>query len=246
MEAQINKDSDNSNKPPSTDDPFRKQPKNLREKSGGKQGGQNGHHGSTTRVSNPDSIVRHNVEFCCSCNHDLKRESINKEKKRQVFDIPEVRISAAEHCAEIKICPHCGTRNEGKFPTGVENHTQYGPNISSLVVSLKMVGFMSFERIGEFVSERFGVQMSEATMVGMIENLKTRLEPFENWVKPKIIDVVNHADENETDDIDETVLIPVPVHPVSKLIAGRKKVNIKKFCRLDIFAPPENFQIKIT
>ena len=63
----ISKDSHNSNKPPSSDGPFKKQTKSMR-KRGGKSGGQKGHKGTNLKMSdNPDEII--NIKVCgkCSC-----------------------------------------------------------------------------------------------------------------------------------------------------------------------------------
>ena len=56
LEAILAKDSHNSSKPPSSNG-FKRPPKSLRQKSGKKAGGQQGHAGSTMRqVENPDLI----------------------------------------------------------------------------------------------------------------------------------------------------------------------------------------------
>ncbi|MCL7476519.1 MAG: DUF6444 domain-containing protein, partial [ANME-2 cluster archaeon] len=75
LEEQLNKNSRNSSKPPSTDGLAKKKPKpkSLRKKSGRKPGGQEGHPGTTlTLVEKPDEIVPYEVSTCNSCGMDLK------------------------------------------------------------------------------------------------------------------------------------------------------------------------------
>lgn len=197
LEARLGKDSDNSHKPPSSDNPFTKTTKSQRENSGKKPGGQPGHTGSTLkRVSNPDQVVRHPVTHCCGCGCDLSSEKTRKELSRQVFDIPKIRLTVTEHRAEVKHCPHCGEKNAAAFPEGVTNHTQYGNNIRAQVVALRACGFVSLERLSELVWEQYGIRLSQATMEAMMMGLDRKIDPFEPWVKDRLLsEPVTHADE---------------------------------------------------
>ena len=67
LREQLNKNSGNSSKPPSSDG-FKKVPKSLREKSGKKRGGQKGHQGTHLAVlSKPDEVKQHMHADCTSC-----------------------------------------------------------------------------------------------------------------------------------------------------------------------------------
>jgi len=68
FKAIINKDSHNSNKPLSSDSPFKKRTKSMRKKNGKKPGGQKGHKGrSFKKVSNPDKIEKVSLPEKCDC-----------------------------------------------------------------------------------------------------------------------------------------------------------------------------------
>ena len=69
LREQLNKNSGNSSKPPSSDGLKKKAAtKNLRGKSGKKPGGQNGYKGKYLSViSEPDKIIRHYHPDCASC-----------------------------------------------------------------------------------------------------------------------------------------------------------------------------------
>ncbi|MDE5718204.1 MAG: hypothetical protein K2I53_11455 [Lachnospiraceae bacterium] len=60
LKEQLNKNSKNSSKPPSSDGFKKPTPKSLRKSSGKKAGGQDGHQGTHLAViSDPDEIVKH-------------------------------------------------------------------------------------------------------------------------------------------------------------------------------------------
>src|SRR5207344_380848 len=69
LERQLGLNSSNSSKPPSSDG--LKKPsrvKSLRERSGKKPGGQQGHKGETLRqVTDPDKVVDHYPPICATC-----------------------------------------------------------------------------------------------------------------------------------------------------------------------------------
>lgn len=120
LEDQVAKNSNNSNKPPSSDGLSKPSPKSLRKRHGKKSGGQTGHPGNTLKaVEKPDYTEIHGVQECECCKSDLASVKIEGVEKRQIFDIPKVKMAVTEHQAEIKICPHCGEKNKGKFPEGV-------------------------------------------------------------------------------------------------------------------------------
>ena len=133
LEAIISKDSHNSSKPPSTD--INRKPKNtsLRESSGRSAGGQEGHPGTTLKqVTNPDEIIIYKVEQCKHCGYNLKNHEAESKEKRQVFDIPPIKIEVTEHQNETKTCPVCGTMNQSQFPENVKQAAQYGNRLKGI------------------------------------------------------------------------------------------------------------------
>jgi len=71
LEGQLHQNSQNSQKPPSTD-AFKKPIKNSREISNKKQGAQNGHEGNKLKmVGMPDKIIEYKITWKCQCGIDL-------------------------------------------------------------------------------------------------------------------------------------------------------------------------------
>jgi hypothetical protein len=78
--------------PPSSD--ITKKAKSLRTKSHRKSGGQEGHKGSTLKMSStPDEIVELKSSFCSVCGSDLGSEVLVLQAKRQVIPIINTKTS---------------------------------------------------------------------------------------------------------------------------------------------------------
>ena len=119
LEAKLNRDSHNSDKPPSTDGPKRRFTAKNRERSDKKPGGQEGHEGTTLRmVSDPAQVAVHEVSRCGCCGRSLKDVKPRGFVPRQVFDIPRITVEVTEHRAQIKRCPHCGELSRENSPRG--------------------------------------------------------------------------------------------------------------------------------
>src|SRR5258708_20600259 len=117
LEARAAKDSHNSGKPPSSDGLARKT-KSLRKRSGKKPGGQLGHRGETLRlVAIPDVVVEQRPAVCAGCQGPLKADApVVLRERRQVQDLPPLRLVVREYQALHVQCPACQSVTAGTFP----------------------------------------------------------------------------------------------------------------------------------
>jgi len=190
LEAQVGKNSRNSSKPPSSDglDKPAAKPRSLRKRSGRKPGGQAGHQGRTLeQVAKPDVEVEHEPECCAGCRRSLAGRPVVGVEKRQVFDLPAVKVTVTEHQLIEREC-ECGQRSRGEAPEGVNAPVQYGPQVTALVIYLYVGQFLSKKRTALALAELFGTPLSQGTVSGMVARAAGGLDGFCDEVRKKIID----------------------------------------------------------
>jgi transposase len=198
LEDRLSKDSHNSNKPPTSDGLKKPAPKSLRKRHGRKRGGQVGHPGTTLQaVSHPENVEVHRVECCSSCQASLAGVSAEAVEKRQVFDLPPLRIEVTEHQAERKRCPHCGAVTRAEFPASVGQPVQYGPQILSQMVYLNQYQMIPLERVGEMLAEFYGQAVSDGTIVEACQELAGQLQRVNQAVRTHLTEQESlvHFDE---------------------------------------------------
>ena len=184
LEDQLAKNSSNSGKPPSSDGYEKPAPKSRRKRSGKKSGGQVGHPGHTLRaVSKPDQVEVHSVSCCSNCHTSLKREKALRIEKRQVFDLPEIRVQVTEHQAEVKVCPKCKQTTKASFPSGVSHVTQYGKKIKSQMVYFHEYQMIPLQRTRETLKDLYGQCVGEDTIMSACEELAKQVEPANAVIK---------------------------------------------------------------
>lgn len=190
LENEQTKDSHNSSKPPSRDSIERKKKtQSLRKKSQKNTGGQKGHRGSNLKmVEQPDHLIPHKVEGDCDCGRSLKGKSPIDHEKRQVFDLPDLKLEVTEHRAEIKVC-ECGRAHVADFPEGVNSPTQYGHKLKALISYLMVYQHLPYERTAELLSDMLGGhEISQGTLYNTNLACYDGLENSDEVIKERIID----------------------------------------------------------
>ena len=110
LKEQLNKNSKNSSKPPSSDGlkkPVAKKNRSLRESSGKKQGAQEGHEGvHLSVISNPDHIREHMHSDCTGCIYCMKclDKACIKETRHEMDTVVAVDVTA-HNLIEVRECP---------------------------------------------------------------------------------------------------------------------------------------------
>jgi transposase/uncharacterized coiled-coil protein SlyX len=196
VEGQLAKDSHNSSKPPSSDGPRRKVRRQSR-RSEKPTGGQPGHAGGTLlQVKSPDEVVRHRPVVCPHCQQSLEGVAGQIKERRQVHDLPEVRLLVREHQVEEVCCPACQQVSRGSFPAGIEAPAQYGPQIRALAVYLHEYQLVPLGRVSELLTDLYGSQVSEAAVLSWVECAAERLAPvvaqIADWLSASRL---QHGDE---------------------------------------------------
>ena len=189
LEDQLAKNSRNSGKPPSSDGYDQPAPKSLRKRSRLRSGGQVGHKGETLKmVEKPDHLLVHRVEVCAQCGHSMKRRKAIREEKRQIFDVPPMKIEVTEPRAEIKECPCCGTETRAQFPSEVSKAVQYGMEIKSPMAYLNSEPHIPLERTCDLLKEWYGHRPSDGTIVSACAEAAEKVQPAHEAVKEHLVE----------------------------------------------------------
>src|SRR5713101_5747529 len=197
LERQQAKDSHNSSLPPSSDR-FVRAPKSLRTKSGKKPGGQPGHRGHHLRqVQTPDEVLIHPVLCCEHCQQDLRAQKACVPERRQVIDLPDIRLWVTEHRAEEKQCPVCFHLTRAPFPVAVSAPVQYGTSIQTLATYLVEGQSVPYARASQLLQELLGVQLSAGSIASFVASCHQQLAKVETSLKAALVKAkVMHQDEN--------------------------------------------------
>jgi transposase len=196
LERRLAKDSHNSSLPPSRDHGKRK-PLGQRAKSQRPSGGQPGHPGQTLmQVERPDEVIAHRPRCCQHCHWDLQQEAGQVIERRQVQDLPVVRVWVQEHQREVIRCPNCQQLTAGTFPALVKAPVQYGPRMQALAVYLSQYQLLPLQRTCELFADVYQAPLSEGTVCQWITEAAQVLEPAQQRLTDLLLhSQVLHVDE---------------------------------------------------
>jgi transposase len=200
LERRLGLNSGNSGKPPSSDG-LKKKPvrtSSLRERSGKKPGGQQGHPGKTlSRTENPDATIDHFPKTCSGCGDALTGATATGHTARQVFDLPEPQpLIVTEHRAHVCVCGNCGAATRAVFPEYVTAPVQYGARLAAVVVYLLHYQLLPEKRLAALMADLFGVNLVTATIAGMSRSCAVRFQGFAAAVRDHVTAApVKHMDE---------------------------------------------------
>jgi transposase len=168
LKAQLQQNSQNSHRPPSSDGMNKPNPQPAFKKKKKNQGGQSGHQGKTLkRVSEPDVVVDCEPS-ACQCGVGQWEEEVEITETRQVFELPEPRLEVIEY-RRIKRRCRCGRVSCGEFPAQVLAPVQYGQRVQAMASLLSVAGCLSFGKISDLFADLYGSQLNTATLQTMVQ-----------------------------------------------------------------------------
>ena len=198
LKERLNLNSSNSSRPPSSDGLRKKKTvPNLRSKTGKKSGGQLGHKGNTLEmVEDADDVVVHKVMHCKGCGRDLSDVANETISRRQVFDLPVVKVQVTEHQREHKTCPACRAKTSASFPEHVSAPVCYGPRVKAAAVYLQHGQLIPQDRLAQLFKDVFKLPMSSASVASFGIKLAPQLENWMAFQSKSLLEcAVKHVDE---------------------------------------------------
>jgi hypothetical protein len=198
LRAQIDKNSSNSSKPPSSDG-FKKPPKNIpnsREKTNRKPGGQKGHKGNIPVLfENPDETIDLRPPVC-ECGGKIDYEG-NCPKRKQVIEIT-LNTHVREYSGEDGICAVCGRKHRIRFPKEAHNPVNIGADTKALAAMLNIEYGMPLGKIEQFVFDMTDgkVSLTNGSIVNACKELYGKVRPSIESIKDRLfLSKVMHKDE---------------------------------------------------
>jgi len=137
-------------------------------------------------VENPNQVELYRVKKCRHCDALLEKVETQGYEKRQVFDVPPVRIQVTEHRAEIKECPKCHKKTIGGFPKAVTQPVQYGSGLKAQLVYFNQCQYVSLERTVEIMKSLYGHTVSEASIVEACAQVARQVTPVNQAAKEEM------------------------------------------------------------
>ena len=196
LEARLGKNSQNSSKPPSSDQPGTRPPQVRRGKRR-KRGGQPGH--AARFAADPDRVdhvEQYRPPTCEHCCADLaKGELTGSVVNHWVYELPEIRPIITDHqCLDVQ-CPTCGLVTRGELPAGVPTG-QYGPTVQAMTGLIRGELKQSMRQTSAVMTEVLHVPMSTGMVAKTQDQVSRALAaPFAEALDHAQRDDRAHADE---------------------------------------------------
>ena len=186
------KNSGNSSTPPSKEnmkDEAVRRTKTLRKPTGRKPGGQEGHEGSTLKMTQaPDETEGIAANYCTKCGASLEDCERILDYVTQVVSIPDLKPVVKEIRHYITVCKQCGERIQSHAPRKRgSNAVVYDATVKSLVVYLSVVMFLPYGRIDNFFRGVFGLEISQGSFVNWVNEARKNAAPAIEKIKECIM-----------------------------------------------------------
>jgi transposase len=154
LRGQLNQNSTNSSRPPSTDPPTVKR-RPPRPPSGRQAGGQPGHERQQRPLLPPDRTEVVKPTQCRRCGQALDGDD-PQPLRHQVLDLPPIRPEVTEYQLHRLHCPGCGLSTCAPLPHGVPSGGQ-GPRLQAVVALMTGAYRMSKRMVQTFCADVLGV-----------------------------------------------------------------------------------------
>jgi transposase len=203
LQGQLDKDSQTSSKPPSSDLIKRSEKKsatetNSSDSSKRKPGGQPGHKGKTRigfgRIDRYEVVEPIACELCGGNQFEGRGTSSRCYVVAQLVERP---IEIVEYRQVRRVCRHCGTQTAGELPSHIIPGLDLSANLQGMLAWLGHYAHLSYAKQQEWLLQfgkiEVGLGTLEATTRRVAAAVSSPVEELKEWVKSQS---QVHADES--------------------------------------------------
>jgi len=172
LQGRVEKTSQTSSKPPSSDSPFDK-PKRTQRQSSGKRGGRQGHSGTGPTLLSPTEV--HLIApGPCVCGHG-ELVSLAPYDTHQVVELPPIEMDIEHFILHQGTCRGCGRTLKAQGPS--EHQAGYGPRLTALIGALAGMHRPSRRLIQDFCHSVLNIPRSLGAVQKSIDRVSHALLP---------------------------------------------------------------------
>lgn len=175
LENRLNQNSQNSNKPPSSDGPFKK-PKTKAAKKKRKRGAQKGHKGHRQQLLKPSRVEKILPKQCSCGNCDFTVSRLKPYYTHQVIELPKIQMEVIHYILQQGKCRKCGKLVKATLPN--EFQSGYGPRFSALIAELSGTEGMSRQAVQRFCSSVLTVPISVGGIQKVLDRSSQAIKPI--------------------------------------------------------------------
>lgn len=201
LKAQLNQNSQNSSKPPSSDPPFKPAPKPSQTKSPKAKGGQVGHtrhQRHLVPVAEVDEIIALHPTACQHCQGPLRpSDQVGEVVRHQVWELPVVKAQVTEYQFYTAQCSHCQqpTDSQQLWPPAVPRG-QFGPQLVATVADLHGQYQLSLRQIQQLAQDLWQLPLSLGALADMCAKVSQALQGSYSQIETK----VQHSERSHVDE----------------------------------------------
>lgn len=196
LKERLDRNSSNSNKPPSSDRPEQRAERRGKGTTGGKRGGQPGHSGSTRGLVPPDQVSEFKPLFppeCENCWATLPQTPAGPPQRFQTVELPPLKAHITEwqrHCVTCPGCKHQTWASVVPIPA-----SPFGPRLSAVIGLFTGVYHLSRRGAVSLLSDVLGIDISLGAVSAVEERVSEAVKPAVNEAWAELDEApVKHTD----------------------------------------------------
>ena len=197
---QLNQNSQNSSKPPSSDAPWKK-PSNRKPRSPRQRGGQPGHAGHSRELLPAERVnktVRYFPQQCFNCGKPLPQRpqaGAPEPTCHQVVELPEQPLQVTQYEGWACRCGKCGHVTRAEVPPEILAHS-LGPRITTVIALLAAAYHMSQRHVQDFLATAWGVPLGLGSIPKHEQEVAVVLKPDYEKARQAVCEaLVKNVDE---------------------------------------------------